>query len=132
MSPIVDYLTQTALTLAAALALGALVYLSARRLPKQSNGPLELVAQLALGGRRNVYLVRAGERLVVLAASESGLVDLGEYRGNSPASPQDGNAAFRDVLRSLADKAALVGGRKPASGDVAPGAANPSSESSKQ
>lgn len=54
----------------------ALVRLGRRGLT-QKQGPLELVARMPLEGRRSVYLLRAGKRVLVVGSSESGLSSLG-------------------------------------------------------
>src|SRR5688572_15963629 len=67
------------------------------------SGPLELVGRLPLDGRRAVYLVRVGETVYVVGASESGLNKLGEIgkdglelpKGESPT------ASFRSVLERV-------------------------------
>ena len=63
-------------------------------------GPLELVARLPLEGRRAVYLVRVGETVYVLAASENALQKLGEMPRE--ALPREATAeprSFNDVLK---------------------------------
>jgi flagellar biogenesis protein FliO len=80
----------------------------------KTGGPLELLARLPLEGRRAVYLVRAGETVYVLAASESALAKLGEMPRT--ALPSDGAALlepqrFSDVLK----RALGVTSRAPAS-----------------
>jgi flagellar biogenesis protein FliO len=47
-----------------------------RGLVARSDGRLRLVAQLALGSRRQVYLVQADTRLFLLGAGESGPLSL--------------------------------------------------------
>lgn len=50
-----------------------------RRAPQKGDGPLELLAHLPLEGRRRIYLVRAGKRVVVVGSSEGGLSSLSDF-----------------------------------------------------
>lgn len=71
MSPVVQYVVQALVTLVGIALLSYLLLRVGRRwnqLP--SHGPLQLVGRLPLEGRRVIYLVRVGERVLVLAASE--------------------------------------------------------------
>ena len=64
--------------------LAVLLLVAGRRLGVgRPSGPMELVGRLPLDGRRAVYLVRVGETVYVVGASESGLSKLGEV-------PKDG------------------------------------------
>ncbi len=67
------------------------------------SGPLELVGRLPLDARRAVYLVRVGETVYVVGASESGLNKLGELPKDAallaPGAPVD--PAFRGVLERV-------------------------------
>lgn len=79
MTPLSRYVVETLVTLLAVVALSVVLLSALRRVGiGKLNGPLELVARLPLEGRRAVYLVRAGETVYVLAASESALAKLGE------------------------------------------------------
>ena len=79
MTPLSRYVVETLVTLLAVVALSVLVLSVLRRIGVgKTGGPLELMARLPLEGRRAVYLVRAGETVYVLAASESSLAKLGE------------------------------------------------------
>lgn len=93
MSPVASYLVETAVTLSGVVALSALVLYGARRagLTKTSPGQLELLGRLPLDARRSVYLVRAGARTFVLAASEAGLVKLGEFDGAATSTERSGD-----------------------------------------
>ena len=67
------------------------------------SGPLELVGRLPLDGRRAVYLVRVGETVYVVGASEAGLNKLGELPKEGlelPAAVPAG-AAFGSVLERV-------------------------------
>lgn len=50
-------------------------------------GPVELLARLPLETRRSVYVVRVADRVLIIGASEAGLVKLGEV-------PPDAARAF--------------------------------------
>jgi flagellar biogenesis protein FliO len=79
MTPLSRYVVETLVTLLAVVALSVIVLSALRRVGVgKAGGPLELVARLPLEGRRAVYLVRAGETVYVLAASENALAKLGE------------------------------------------------------
>lgn len=79
MTPLSRYVVETLVTLLAVVALSVIVLSALRRVGVgKLGGPLELVARLPLEGRRAVYLVRAGETVYVLAASENALAKLGE------------------------------------------------------
>ncbi len=52
-------------------------------------GVLELVARLPLEGRRAIYLVRAGRRVLVVGGSESGLTQLADFDSAELHTPSD-------------------------------------------
>jgi flagellar biogenesis protein FliO len=103
MTPLSRYVVETLVTLLAVVALCVLLLSALRRVGVgKVGGPLELLARLPLEGRRAVYLVRAGETVYVLAASESALAKLGEMPRE--AVPADLRLAleprsFSDVLK---------------------------------
>jgi len=75
------------------------------------SGPLELVGRLPLDGRRAVYLVRVGETVYVVGASENGLSKLGELAKDSVELPkaEPVDPAFRAVLARVLGRAAPPG-----------------------
>jgi flagellar biogenesis protein FliO len=80
VTPVVSYVVQSLITVAAISALAVFVLYGARRIGVgRPSGPLALVGRLPLDGRRTVYLVRVGETVYVLGSSEAGLVKLGEF-----------------------------------------------------
>ena len=101
MTPLSRYVVETLVTLLAVVALCVLLLSALRRVGVgKTGGPLELLARLPLEGRRAVYLVRAGETVYVLAASESALAKLGEMpRGSLPSAPMVEPQTFSDVLK---------------------------------
>ena len=101
MSPLSRYVVETLVTLLAVVALCVLLLSALRRVGVgKVGGPLELLARLPLEGRRAVYLVRAGETVYVLAASESSLAKLGEMpRGALPEAVQLEPRSFSSVLK---------------------------------
>jgi flagellar biosynthetic protein FliO len=116
MSPLGEYVVQTAVTLVGIAILAWLVITFGRRvgLPKDE-GTLRLRGRLALDARRSVYLVEVGDKVLVLGAGEGGISKLAELPGNAlperQAAPQ---LSFSEVL-------ARVGVGKPkASVEVAP------------
>jgi flagellar biogenesis protein FliO len=68
------YVLQTVVTL---LVLGllafALIQLQRKATLSGARGPLEVVGRLPLDARKTVYLVKVGEQVLVLGASEAGL-----------------------------------------------------------
>ncbi|MDF3066232.1 MAG: hypothetical protein K0R38_1833 [Polyangiaceae bacterium] len=101
MTPVSQYVVQTLVTLLAVVALSVLLLSALRRVGLgKVGGPLELVARLPLEGRRAVYLVRAGETVYVLAASESALAKLGELpRSELPQAVATEPPSFAEVLK---------------------------------
>ena len=83
----------------AVCALAFAVLYGARRLGiGRPSGPIELVGQLPLDARRAIYLVKVGEHVFVVGASEGGITKLGELaEGDVPAEPEQA-APFADVL----------------------------------
>lgn len=101
MTPLSRYVVETLVTLLAVVALCILLLSALRRVGVgKLGGPLELLGRLPLEGRRAVYLVRAGETVYVLAASESALAKLGEMpRDAVPVNVSVEPRTFREVLR---------------------------------
>lgn len=109
MTPLSRYVVETLVTLLAVVALCVVLLSALRRVGVgKVGGPLELLARLPLEGRRAVYLVRAGETVYVLAASESALAKLGEMpRSLLPHEPTAEPVSFSEVLkRAVGMKAA--------------------------
>src|SRR6188768_3332479 len=85
------YIVQTFVTLLAVCAIAYAVLYGARRLGLgRPRGPISLVGQLPLDARRSIYLVRVGEQVIVVGASEAGFTKLGEMPAES--------ASFAEVL----------------------------------
>jgi flagellar biogenesis protein FliO len=107
MSPLARYVLQTVLTLAAVAGLAVLILYAARRVGVgRPSGPLSIVGRLVLDARRVIYLVRVGEQVYVIGASEAGLSKLGEIApealGTSLEVNADGSApGFRQLLERL-------------------------------
>lgn len=101
MTPLSRYVVETLVTLLAVVALSVVLLSALRRVGVgKTGGPLELLARLPLEGRRAVYLVRAGETVYVLAASESSLAKLGEMpRGTLPEAELLEPRTFSSVLK---------------------------------
>ncbi len=101
MTPLGSYIVQTLVTLTGVVALAVLVLYAARRFGMgRAGGPLELVGRLPLDGRRAVYLVRVGKRVLVLGAGDQALTSLAELSADELAGLQAGspNASFRETL----------------------------------
>ena len=101
MTPLSRYVVETLVTLLAVVALSIVVLSALRRIGVgKLGGPLELLARLPLEGRRAVYLVRVGETVYVLAASENALAKLGELpSGDLPPTGDAEPLRFSDVLK---------------------------------
>src|SRR5882724_7813230 len=123
MTPLSRYVVETLVTLLAVVALCVVLLSALRRVGVgKVGGPLELLARLPLEGRRAVYLVRAGETVYVLAASENALAKLGEMpRALLPEQPEPELSSFSEVLRRAI-------GLKSAAGAPTPSAATPNDE----
>ncbi len=79
-----SYVTESVALLIVVAALAALVLSGARRAGLgRVLGPVELLARLPLEARRSVYVVRVVDRVLILGASEAGLVKLGELPKNA-------------------------------------------------
>lgn len=113
MSSLITYLLQVCLTLLVFGAIAAGLVRFGRRPAERRSGPLELLARLRLEGRRSIYLVRAGRRVLVVGSSEAGLTRLGELDRRDrealvtqrhSAAPGDGTPA-RGTSPSNADEA---------------------------
>jgi flagellar protein FliO/FliZ len=101
VSPTASYLVETLVTLLAVIAVAVLALVGARRLGVGApQGPLELVGRLPLDARRVIYLVRVGPQVLVVGASEAGLIKLSEVTGLEfpPAAPP---RSFAEVLASV-------------------------------
>lgn len=104
MSPLTTYLVETFVTLLAVVAVAIAVLFGAKRLGVgRPHGPMRLLGRMPLDARRVVYLVRVGEQILILGASEAGLSKLGELEpreldeGESPAPV----TSFTDILARL-------------------------------
>jgi flagellar biogenesis protein FliO len=101
MTPLSRYVVETLITLLAVVVLSIVLLSALRRVGVgKLGGPLELLGRLPLEGRRAVYLVRVGETVYVLAASENALQKLGELpREALPRETAAEPRSFQDVLR---------------------------------
>jgi flagellar biogenesis protein FliO len=116
VTPVVSYVVQSLITVAAISALAVLVLYAARRIGVgRPSGPLALVGRLPLEGRRAVYLVRVGETVYVVGSSEAGLVKLGEFARQELGAADDAPATtFSQVLSRIrgGPRAGLAGGTR--------------------
>ena len=81
-----SYVIESIGLLAVVAALAVLVSYAARRAGLgRALGPVELLARLPLETRRSVYVVRVVDRVLIIGASEAGLVKLGEVPAESAA-----------------------------------------------
>ena len=107
MTPLGRYVVETLVMLVGVTALVVLVLSAGRRLGMgRPLGPLELVGKLPLDGRRAVYLVRVGETVYVVGASETGLSKLGEIPKDGIELPKGETAprGFRDALARVLER----------------------------
>lgn len=100
MSPLTRYVIETVVTLVAVIALAVLVLYAARKVGVgRPAGPVSLVGRLPLDGRRAIYLIRVGEKVFIVGASEAGLSKLGELDGDGlDLAPEVASPAFAEVL----------------------------------
>jgi flagellar protein FliO/FliZ len=107
MSPLGRYLVETLVMLVGVAGLAVLLLVAGRRLGiGRPTGPMQLVGRLPLDGRRAVYLVRVGDIVYIVGASEGGLSKLGELPKDGLEFPQ-GDAVgkpFEAVLARVLDK----------------------------
>lgn len=98
-----SYVTESVALLLVIAALAVLVSLVARRAGLgRGLGPIELLARLPLEARRSVYVVRVADRLLIIGASEAGLVKLGELpKGALPASDPGPERTFAGLLEGV-------------------------------
>lgn len=113
MSPLAQYVVQSAVTLVGVGLLAWLIVFAGRRfgLPRDG-GALKLRGRLSLDGRRAIYLVEVSGRVLVLGASEGGLTKLAELDGSElPERSAVQPHTFAEVLsrvmgRSASDRGA--------------------------
>ena len=118
------YLLETFLTLVVVCGVAFGVLYGARRLGVgRPSGPISLVGQLPLDGRRVVYLVRVADQVFVVGGGEGGLTKLGEVAASAlPAGAELTSRPFADVLaRALGQRTKGAPGA-PASPPPPPGA----------
>lgn len=109
MTPLGRYVVETLVMLTGVAVLAVLLLVLGRRFGiGRATGPLELVGRLPLDGRRAVYLVRVGETVYVVGASENGLTKLGEVAkdGLELARGEPAGGAFAAVLSRAVGKRA--------------------------
>jgi flagellar biogenesis protein FliO len=100
MGSYAGYLLETFVTLVAVCVLAFVILYGARRLGVgRASGSIRLVGQLPLDARRAIYLVRIGESVLVVGASEGGLTKLGEVPASDlPKEPEPKTVRFADIL----------------------------------
>jgi flagellar biogenesis protein FliO len=100
MTPLSRYVVETVISLVAIVALSIVLLSALRRAGVgKASGPLELVARLPLEGRRAVYLVRVGETIYVLGASENAMQKLGELPDGALVRVATEPQSFAEVLK---------------------------------
>lgn len=104
MSPTAGYLVETFVTLVVVCGLAFVVLYGARRLGiGRPRGPISLVGQLPLEGRRAIYLVRVQEQIIVVGVGEGGFTKLAEMpAAGFPEAPE--TPAFSEVLARVLKK----------------------------
>ncbi|MDB4943875.1 MAG: hypothetical protein JWP97_3409 [Labilithrix sp.] len=112
MGSYASYLIETFVTLLAVCGLAFVVLFGARRLGiGRPRGPISLVGQLPLDARRAVYLVKVGEQVLVVGASEAGITRLGEIPSKDvPIEVPAPSAPFGDVLAKVLRRRPRSGG----------------------
>ena len=105
VGPTASYLVETFVTLVVVCALAFVVLYGARRFGiGRATGSIKLVGQLPLDARRAIYLVKIGEQVIVVGASEAGFTKLGEVAaGDLPPEPDPSPAfpPFAEILARL-------------------------------
>jgi flagellar biogenesis protein FliO len=102
-----SYLVETMVTLLLVCGAAALVLLGARKVGiGRASGPLTLMGQLPLDARRSVYLIKVADKVLVVGASEGGMVKLAELAaGDVPVLEQAAAPkSFAEVLARLKGK----------------------------
>jgi flagellar biogenesis protein FliO len=100
MTPLSRYVVETVISLVAIVALSIVLLSALRRAGVgKVSGPLELLARLPLEGRRAVYLVRVGETIYVLGASENAMQKLGELPDGALVRATQEPQSFAEVLK---------------------------------
>jgi flagellar biogenesis protein FliO len=125
MTPLTRYVIETIVTLLAVVVLSIVLLSALRRAGVgKGTGPLELIARLPLEARRAVYLVRVGQTVYVLGASENAIQKLGELpQGSLPPQPPPEPQSFAEVLRrAVGMRGKETGAAKP---ERAPGEGTP-------
>jgi flagellar biogenesis protein FliO len=100
MSSYAAYLIETFLTLTLVCGVAFAVLYGARRLGLgRASGPIALVGQLPLDGRRFIYLVRVGTQVFVVGAGEGGFTKLGEIAASElPPEERAEGSPFARIL----------------------------------
>jgi flagellar biogenesis protein FliO len=113
MSPVITYVVQTLLGLVVIGGIGAgIVFLARRAGVGPRGGPLTLVGRLPLDARRAIYLVRVGNVVYVVGASEAGLSKLGELDGASvPEGVAESGSGVLPVLGRFLSKEGAASAR---------------------
>jgi flagellar biogenesis protein FliO len=125
VSPVAEYLLHSSIALLGVGLLAALLVFASRRWGlSPSHAALQLLGRLPLEGKRAVYVVRVGKRVLVLAGTDQSLTKVAELEpGELPdLPPRPGSFAAALRLASLASK--------PATSTPAQGAAPPEVEPS--
>lgn len=114
MTPLGRYVFETIVTLLLVTGLAVVVLMVARRSGMgRALGPLSLAGRLVLDARRAIYLVRVGETLYVVGASEAGLTKLGELAGTALGEAELGAPTAPSFKELLARFGVRPAGRAP-------------------
>ncbi|AKU95781.1 hypothetical protein AKJ09_02445 [Labilithrix luteola] len=103
MGSYAGYLVETFVTLLAVCGLAFVVLYGARKLGVgRPRGPVELVGQLPLDARRQIYLVKVGTQVIIVGSSEAGFTKLGEMSAAEvaalPENPSSSGTPFSEVF----------------------------------
>ena len=105
VSSYTSYILSTFVSLAAILALAfAVVYAGRKFGMGRGHGPLRVVGHLPLDARRSIYLVHVGRSVLVIGASEAGLVRLGDLSPDEVPESLDPKVSFSDVMNRVLSK----------------------------
>ena len=119
------YLLETFLTLVVVCGVAFGVLYGARRLGLgRPSGPITLVGQLPLDGRRVIYLVRVADQVFVVGGGEGGLTKLGEVAASElPAGAEIASRPFANAFARARGKRTKGAPSSPSSPPSPPGAA---------
>jgi flagellar biogenesis protein FliO len=77
-----------------------------RKVSPASVGPLQVIGRTALDPKRTIYLVKIGEKVLVVGGTDGALTKLATLRASEVQGAAIASNKFSDVLKFLTQKAA--------------------------